>query len=151
VQPFTSRVERAVAAAELQPRPITIDVARTGSTAAELGSTEGSSKMRQVSTQPAVTTRHGRVVDRPQYPVRATRRVAPAELSRLARLRSAIDARRWMVAVVNIAAAGCFVIGSVGFYWPAWYAPSVTLFLVGSTSFLLAASAAALAEHGPDT
>ena len=107
--------------------------------------------MRQVSTQPALRTRHGQVVGRPQYSVHKTHRLAPAGSSRLARLRSAIDARRWIVAVVNVAAAACFVIGSVGFYWPSWYAPSVTLFLIGSTSFLIAASATALVEHGPMT
>ena len=74
-----------------------------------------------------------------------------SEGNRLARLCRAIDARRWMLAVVNIAAAGCFVIGCVGFYWPAWHAPSVTMFLIGSVSFLLGALATALVEHGPST
>jgi hypothetical protein len=105
--------------------------------------------MSQISTRPAITPRHRRAVLRPPYSMRATHRVAPAEVRRLARLRSAIEARRWIVAVVNIAAAACFVIGSVGFYWPDWYVPSVTLFLVGSLTFLLAASATALLEHGP--
>ena len=56
-----------------------------------------------------------------------------------------------MLAVINIAAATCFVIGCVGFYWAALYVPSVTLFLIGSLLFLLSASATALVEHGPST
>jgi hypothetical protein len=75
----------------------------------------------------------------------------PIEISRLARLGWVIDARRWVLAVINIAAASSFVIGSVGFYRPAWYVPSVTLFLVGSCLFLLGALATALVEHGPLT
>jgi YrhK-like protein len=72
-------------------------------------------------------------------------------MSRLARLCWALDGRRWVLAVINIAAATCFVIGCVGFYLPAWYVPSVTLFLVGSFLFLLGALATALREHGPST
>ena len=77
--------------------------------------------------------------------------VPPVEMSRLARLCWAIDARRWVLAVFNIVAAGCFVIGCLGFYRPAWYVPSVTLFLVGSSLFLLGALATALVDHGPST
>ena len=47
------------------------------------------------------------------------------------------------------AATGCFVVGCVGFYWPAWYVPSVSLFLAGSVLFLVGALATALVEHGP--
>ncbi len=75
--------------------------------------------------------------------------VPPVEMSRLARLCWAIDARRGVLAVINIAAAGSFVIGCVGFYRPAWYVPSVTMFLIGSLLFLLGALATALVEHGP--
>ena len=70
-------------------------------------------------------------------------------LSRLARLCWAVDARRWLLSVVNVVAAICFVVGCVGFYWPKWYAPSVTFFLVGSMLFLVSALGAALLEHGP--
>ncbi len=77
--------------------------------------------------------------------------VPPVEMSRLARLCWAIDARRLVLAVFNIVAAGCFVIGCLGFYRPAWYVPSVTLFLVGSSLFLLGALATALVDHGPST
>ena len=73
----------------------------------------------------------------------------PVALSRLARLCWAIDARRWLLSVVNVVAATCFVFGCVGFYWPEWYAPSVTLFLVGSILFLISALGTALLEHGP--
>jgi hypothetical protein len=69
----------------------------------------------------------------------------------LARLCWAIDGRRRMLAMINIAAAGCFVVGCVGFYWPSWYVPSLTMFLVGSFLFLLGAVATALVEHGPST
>lgn len=75
----------------------------------------------------------------------------PAEMRRLARLCWAIDARRWVLAAINVVAAGCFVVGCAGFYWPAWYVPSVTLFLIGSLLFLLGALATALVEHGPST
>jgi YrhK-like protein len=81
----------------------------------------------------------------------AARHVPPVEMGRLARLCWAIEARRWALAVINIAAAGCFVIGCVGFYRPAWYVPSVTLFLIGSLLFLVSALATALIEHGPST
>lgn len=83
--------------------------------------------------------------------MRDTGQVPPVDRSRLARLCWAIDARRWVVAVFNIAAAGCFVLGCLGFYWPAWYVPSVTLFLIGSILFLLSALTSALVEHGPST
>ena len=73
----------------------------------------------------------------------------PLPLGRLARLCWAVDARRWLLSVVNVIAATCFVVGCVGFYWPKWYAPSVTLFLVGSILFLIGALGAALLEHGP--
>jgi hypothetical protein len=131
---------------------------------------KGTAPMRHPSTQPASKSPHGQ----PEPSLRlAWRRIedgvtcrsiaaavdaptvssqladAPVEVSRLARLCSVIDARRWVLAVINVAAAGCFVIGSVGFYWPAWYAPSVTLFLIGSLMFLLSASATALVEHRP--
>jgi hypothetical protein len=56
-------------------------------------------------------------------------------LSRLARLCWAVDARRWLLSVLNVVAATGSVVGCVGFYWPEWYAPSVTLFLFGSISF----------------
>ena len=42
--------------------------------------------------------------------------MAPIEMSRLARLCWAIDVWRWVLAVMNIVAAGCFVVGCVGFY-----------------------------------
>jgi len=72
-------------------------------------------------------------------------------MRRLARLCWALDARRWVLAVINIAAAVCFVIGCLCFYRPAWYLPSVTLFLIGSALFLVGALATALVEHGPST
>jgi hypothetical protein len=68
-----------------------------------------------------------------------------------ARLCWYLDARRWALAVMNIAAAALFVIGCIGFFWPSLYVGSVTLFLIGSLLFLLAAVASAWAEHGPCT
>jgi fatty acid desaturase len=76
---------------------------------------------------------------------------APSEMRRLARVCRAIDSRRWMSAVINIVAAGCFVIGCVGLYWPTWYVASVTMFLIGSVLFLLSALAMAFVQHGPST
>jgi YrhK-like protein len=77
--------------------------------------------------------------------------VPSVNLSRRAKLCWALDARRWILSVISIAAAGCFVVGSVGFYWPSWYASSVTLFLIGSIVFLVTALGTALVEHGPCT
>ena len=85
------------------------------------------------------------------YPTQGNVPVPSVQTGRLARLCSTLDARRWVVSVINIAAAGCFVIGCVGFYWPTWYVPSVTMFLFGSVLFLVGALAAALIEHGPST
>jgi len=53
--------------------------------------------------------------------------------------------------VSNVLAAALFVIGCVGFYSPAWYVSSVTLFLMGSILFLLSALGRALVEFGPST
>jgi hypothetical protein len=53
------------------------------------------------------------------------------------------------VAAANIAAAALFVIGCVSFFWPSLYVGSVTLFLVGSILFLVAALGSAVVEHGP--
>jgi hypothetical protein len=61
----------------------------------------------------------------------------------------ALDRRRWLLTLCNVAAAAMFVTGCVGFYWPALYAASVTLFLCGSLLFLATAVGAALLEHGP--
>ena len=52
---------------------------------------------------------------------------------------------------MNITAAALFVVGCVGFFWPSLYIGSVTLFLLGSLLFLVAALGAALLEHGPST
>ena len=72
-------------------------------------------------------------------------------ISRPARLCWYLDAHRWSLAVINIAAATLFVVGCVGFFWPSLYAGSVTVFLLGSLLFLVAALGAALLEHGPST
>jgi hypothetical protein len=72
-------------------------------------------------------------------------------MSRLARLCWALDGRRWLLMVLSVTAASCFVIGCVGFYSPTLYIPSVTMFLVGSVLFLLHALARALVEHGPSS
>ena len=77
--------------------------------------------------------------------------MARGDLRWLARLCWALDARRWIVTLCNIAAALLFVAGCVGFYWPGLYAGSVTMFLGGSVLFLLGALASALLEHGPST
>ena len=67
----------------------------------------------------------------------------------LARLCWCLDARRWILAASNVAAASLFVAGCVGFYWPGLYAGSVTAFLLGSVLFLVGALGSALLEHGP--
>ena len=72
-------------------------------------------------------------------------------ISRPARLCWYLDAHRWSLAVINIAAATLFVVGCVGFLWPSLYAGSVTVFLLGSLLFLVAALGSALLEHGPST
>ena len=72
-------------------------------------------------------------------------------LSVLARACWALDSRRWLLSLCNVVAASLFVVGCVGFYSPPWYAASVTLFLVGSVLFLVAALGNALVEHGPST
>ena len=72
-------------------------------------------------------------------------------MSRLARLCWYLDAHRWTLAAMSITAAALFVVGCVGFFWPSLYIGSVTLFLVGSLLFLVAALASALLEHGPST
>ena len=77
--------------------------------------------------------------------------MARGDLRLLARVCWALDARRWLLSVCNIVAALLFVAGCVGFYRPMWYGPSVTLFLLGSVLFLLAALGSALVEHGPST
>jgi hypothetical protein len=69
-------------------------------------------------------------------------------MSVLTRLRGSLDGHRWTIAISNILAAALFVAGSVGFFWPALYVVSVTLFLLGSLLFLLTALAGALLEHG---
>ena len=73
------------------------------------------------------------------------------KLSLLARLCWGLHARRWLLDVSNVLAAALFVIGCVGFYSPAWYVSSVTLFLMGSILFLLSALGRALVEFGPST
>ena len=70
-------------------------------------------------------------------------------MSRPARLCWYLDAHRWALAVMNIAAAALFVVGCVGFFWPSLYVGSVTLFLLGSLLFLAAATGSAIVEHGP--
>jgi apolipoprotein N-acyltransferase len=72
-------------------------------------------------------------------------------MSRPARLCWYLDAHRWTLAAMNIAAAALFVVGCVGFFWPSLYLGSVILFLLGSLLFLLTALGAALLEHGPST
>jgi apolipoprotein N-acyltransferase len=72
-------------------------------------------------------------------------------ISRPARLCWYLDAHRRALAAMNIAAAALFVAGCVGFFWPSLYVGSVTLFLLGSLLFLVAAIGAALLEHGPST
>ena len=72
-------------------------------------------------------------------------------MSRPARLCWYLDAHRWALAAINIPAAALFVVGCVGFFWPSLYVGSVTLFLLGSLLFLVAALGAALLEHGPST
>ena len=72
-------------------------------------------------------------------------------MSRSARLCWYLDAHRWSLAAMNVAAAALFVVGCVGFFWPSLYLGSVTLFLVGSLLFLAAALGAALLEHGPSS
>jgi hypothetical protein len=72
-------------------------------------------------------------------------------MSPLARLCWALDARRWLLTLMSIIAASCFVVGCVGFFSPALYVPSLTLFLIGSVVFLLEALARALVEHGPSS
>jgi hypothetical protein len=66
-----------------------------------------------------------------------------------ARLCWFLHRHRWSVAAANIAAAALFVIGCVSFFWPSLYVGSVTLFLVGSILFLVAALGSAVVEHGP--
>jgi hypothetical protein len=77
------------------------------------------------------------------------RAVKAQDLTWLARLCCYVDARRWIVAVSNVVAAALFVAGCIGFYWPALYTSSVTMFLCGSVLFLLGALGSALLEHGP--
>jgi hypothetical protein len=77
------------------------------------------------------------------------RAVEAARLGRLARLCWALEARRWILAVLNVAAAALFVAGCVGFYWPGLYVGSVSLFLAGSLLFLASALGSALLQHGP--
>ena len=72
-------------------------------------------------------------------------------MSALARFCWALDGRRWVLSLMSVTAACCFVVGCVGFYSPAWYIPSVTLFLIGSVLFLIEALARALVEHGPSS
>jgi len=72
-------------------------------------------------------------------------------MSVMARLCWYVDARRWALTIINISAAAFFVVGCICFFWPALYVGSVTLFLLGSILFLLAALAAALVEYGPST
>ena len=69
----------------------------------------------------------------------------------MARLCWYLDARRWTLTILNICAAALFVVGCICFFWPTLYVGSVTLFLLGSVLFLLAALAAALVEYGPST
>lgn len=76
------------------------------------------------------------------------RAVRAEAVSWLARSRSYVDERRRIVALANVAAAGLFVAGCIGFYWPGLYSASVTLFLCGSVLFLLGALASALLECG---
>jgi hypothetical protein len=83
--------------------------------------------------------------------VRDDRAVPPLRVSRLARLCWALDGHRWLLTMLSVVAASCFVVGCVGFYSPGWYLPSVTLFLIGSVLFLLHALASALLEHGPSS
>lgn len=72
-----------------------------------------------------------------------------SDLSSLARLCWWLDARRWIIAAWNVAAAGLFVVGCLGFYSPRLYVESVTMFLGGSVLFLLSAAGSALLQHGP--
>ena len=50
----------------------------------------------------------------------------------------------------NMLAAALFVVGCIGFYWPALYTASVTAFLCGSVLFLLGAVMAARADPSGD-
>ena len=65
----------------------------------------------------------------------------------LTRLRRSIDGHRWAISISNILAAALFVAGSFGFFWPALYVVSVSLFVLGSLLFLLTAVAGALLEQ----
>jgi hypothetical protein len=68
-----------------------------------------------------------------------------------ARLCWFIDRHRWTLAATTIVAGALFVVGCIGFFWPALYLGSVTLFLVGSILFLAGAVGSAFVEHGPLT
>jgi cytochrome c oxidase assembly factor CtaG len=72
-------------------------------------------------------------------------------LTPLARLCWALEARRWLLSLGNVVAALLFVAGCIAFYVPVWSVASVTLFLLGSLLFLVAALGHALLEHGPST
>ena len=66
---------------------------------------------------------------------------------RPARVRRALESRRWLISVANIVAASLFVVGCIGFYVPARLVASVTAFLAGSVLFLFSAVAGAVLEH----
>jgi hypothetical protein len=68
--------------------------------------------------------------------------------SSLGRLGGWLHSHRRVLTLSNVLAAGLFVLGCIGFYWPRFYVGSVTMFLIGSVLFLLSAVGSALLESG---
>jgi YrhK-like protein len=49
--------------------------------------------------------------------------------------------------MADVVAAGLFVAGCIGFYWPRFFTVAVTAFLLGSILFLLAALSKILLDN----
>jgi len=106
-----------------------------------------------IRTQPEGAIVGDRSAGRPHWTAsaRAGQDRGMAHMRLMARLCWSLDAHRWAISASHIFAAALFVCGCVGFFWPALYVVSVTLFLLGSLLFLLNALGGALLEHGPST
>lgn len=66
-----------------------------------------------------------------------------------ARLCWSLDARPWLLLVLDAAGASVFVLGCIAFYFPTQYVAGVTLFLVGSLFMLASVGARAMSRYGP--
>ncbi|MEM7339051.1 MAG: YrhK family protein [Actinomycetota bacterium] len=62
----------------------------------------------------------------------------------------ALDRHGWVLPALNLAAAITFAAGSMAFYWESLFRAGITLFVIGSTILIVAATAELLRRLRPD-